>query len=251
MRLANLPLFGIICIAIRFAPVSARLRLIWLSIIALHAFVWYYLNEARPILCCLPARPSPAWQRWGSSATPILSIRSDSRFRFGVVRRRVDPHGRQQYPRRTVGRFDHNGDRLYRRQQYRGSFARRRKIWPIILFLYCISAAIIRSNFIVSQPAPAQARTRGFPSARWSMDFSNCLAWRASDLVATSCASQSGNLLQADIGIMLAAAAIGGLVVFWPSSALTRACRSSLNRVRPSRIAFGADRIRASLARRW
>ena len=46
------PLLRILCIAIGLAPVSARLRLIWLAI-ALHAFLWYYLNEARPYLLLL------------------------------------------------------------------------------------------------------------------------------------------------------------------------------------------------------
>jgi hypothetical protein len=50
MRLANFPWFAIGCAAIAAAPLSVRLRVIWLLIIAASPFNWYYLNEARPYM---------------------------------------------------------------------------------------------------------------------------------------------------------------------------------------------------------
>ena len=96
MRFANLPLFGIICISILLAPMSARLRLIWLLIIALHAFVWYYLNEARPYLMLLAGSAlfcvaSMGLFRYADPAT----FGSTAYFRFDVILPRVDPNGRQ------------------------------------------------------------------------------------------------------------------------------------------------------------
>ena len=126
MRLANLPLFATLCIAIGLAPVSARLRLIWLAVITLHAFLWYYLNEARPYLHA--ARRLGPRLRGNDAALrrrPLSIRQATTRFRSGVVRRWIDPHGRRQYPRRAMGRFDTSGDRLCRARQDRGSLARR------------------------------------------------------------------------------------------------------------------------------
>lgn len=53
LRSANVPLFMIASWAIFQAPTSLRLRLIWLLVFSLHAFTWFYLNEARPYMMVL------------------------------------------------------------------------------------------------------------------------------------------------------------------------------------------------------
>ena len=48
LRLANAPWFMLATWGLTQAPLSARVRACWLAILGLHAFSWYYLNEARP-----------------------------------------------------------------------------------------------------------------------------------------------------------------------------------------------------------
>src|ERR1700730_10774633 len=47
MRMANAPWFALGCAAIALAPVTYRIRLIWHATIAMHPYIWYYLNESR------------------------------------------------------------------------------------------------------------------------------------------------------------------------------------------------------------
>lgn len=220
MRLANLPSFAILCIAIGLAPVSARLRLIWLAVIALHAFLWYYLNEARPYLLLLAgsALACVATMRLFGDA-PSQSAKRPLAFDLAlfVVGSTLMVGGS------ILGALWVGSTLLAIGYVARGNIGDLWRagltIWPVILVCGAISAAILGvalHSFAVGARATQNA---SFSVGAMVYGFFELLGTAGFGPGRNELRAQSGNLLQVDVSVMIAAAAVGAFVVL---SAFTR-----------------------------